>query len=159
LFSRVGTSDLAADPMPPNAADTYVIMKPRDEWPDPGMSKDDLIRQLEAEASKSPGNKVEFSQPIQMRFFAPARRFCSFSNAIPTFRSAARSSVRGGCLCGFRLADLWLGFLEVPSWARSLGSSACSLNAPLEPTGRFRTTPGAAAAMRKSYDQSEQYRS
>src|SRR5207253_1074331 len=55
-------------PMPPNAADTYVIMKPRDKWPDPGMSKDDLIRQLEAAASKSPGNKLEFSQPIQMRF-------------------------------------------------------------------------------------------
>ncbi len=68
VFSRVGTPDLAADPMPPNAADTYVIMKPRDEWPDPGMPKDDLIRQLEAEGSKSPGNKLEFSQPIQMRF-------------------------------------------------------------------------------------------
>jgi heavy metal efflux system protein len=68
VFSRVGTPDLAADPMPPNAADTYVIMKPRDEWPDPRMPKDELIRQLEADASKSPGNKVEFSQPIQMRF-------------------------------------------------------------------------------------------
>ena len=68
VFSRVGTPDLAADPMPPNAADTYVIMKPRDEWPDPGMPKDDLIRQIEAEGSKSPGNKLEFSQPIQMRF-------------------------------------------------------------------------------------------
>ena len=68
VFSRAGTPDLAADPMPPNAADTYVIMKPRDEWPDPGMPKDDLIRQLEAEASKFPGNKFEFSQPIQMRF-------------------------------------------------------------------------------------------
>jgi heavy metal efflux system protein len=68
VFSRVGTPDLAADPMPPNAADTYVIMKSRDEWPDPQMSKDELIRRLEAEASKSPGNKLEFSQPIQMRF-------------------------------------------------------------------------------------------
>jgi cobalt-zinc-cadmium resistance protein CzcA len=68
VFSRVGTPDLAADPMPPNAADTYVIMKPRGEWPDPRIPKDELIRQLEAEAYKSPGNKVEFSQPIQMRF-------------------------------------------------------------------------------------------
>jgi cobalt-zinc-cadmium resistance protein CzcA len=68
VFSRAGTPDLAADPMPPNAADTYVIMKSRDEWPDPDMSKDDLIRLLEAEASKSPGNRLEFSQPIQMRF-------------------------------------------------------------------------------------------
>jgi cobalt-zinc-cadmium resistance protein CzcA len=68
VFSRAGTPDLAADPMPPNAADTYVIMKPRDMWPDPSMPKDELIRRLEAEASKSPGNKLEFSQPIQMRF-------------------------------------------------------------------------------------------
>jgi heavy metal efflux system protein len=68
VFSRAGTPDLAADPMPPNAADTYVIMKPRDAWPDPGMPKDGLIRQLETEASKSPGNKLGFSQPIQMRF-------------------------------------------------------------------------------------------
>src|SRR5207249_3955941 len=67
VFSRVGTPDLAADPMPPNAADTYVIMKPRDAWPEPGMPKEELIRQLEAEASKSPGNKLAFSQPIQMR--------------------------------------------------------------------------------------------
>jgi cobalt-zinc-cadmium resistance protein CzcA len=68
VFSRAGTPDLAADPMPPNAADTYVIMKPRDAWPDPGMPKDDLIRQLEAAASKLPGNSFGFSQPIQMRF-------------------------------------------------------------------------------------------
>src|SRR5882724_13396665 len=54
--------------MPPNAADTYVIMRPRDAWPDPGLPKDELIRQLEAEATKLPGNKIGFSQPIQMRF-------------------------------------------------------------------------------------------
>jgi len=68
VFSRTGTPDLAADPMPPSASDTYIIVKPQDEWPDPNLSKDDLIRQLEAEASKLPGNKFGFSQPIQMRF-------------------------------------------------------------------------------------------
>ena len=36
VFSRTGTPDLAADPMPPSATDTYIILKPRDEWPDPG---------------------------------------------------------------------------------------------------------------------------
>src|SRR6266850_4145303 len=61
VFSRTGTPDLAADPMPPSASDTYIIMKPRDEWPDPDLSKDDLIRQIEAEASKLPGNKFGFS--------------------------------------------------------------------------------------------------
>jgi len=68
VFSRTGTPDLAADPMPPSASDTYIILKPRDEWPDPDLSKDDLIRQIEAEASKLPGNKFGFSQPIEMRF-------------------------------------------------------------------------------------------
>jgi cobalt-zinc-cadmium resistance protein CzcA len=68
VFSRIGTPDLAADPMPPNAADTYIIVKPQNEWPDPGMTKDDLIKRIEVEATKLPGNKVSFSQPIQMRF-------------------------------------------------------------------------------------------
>jgi len=68
VFSRTGTPDLAADPMPPNASDTYIIVKPQDEWPDPSMTKEDLIKKIEAEAGKLPGNKVGFSQPIEMRF-------------------------------------------------------------------------------------------
>jgi cobalt-zinc-cadmium resistance protein CzcA len=68
VFSRTGTPDLAADPMPPSASDTYIILKPRQEWPDPNLSKDDLISQIEAEASKLVGNSFGFSQPIQMRF-------------------------------------------------------------------------------------------
>ncbi|MBI2715837.1 MAG: CusA/CzcA family heavy metal efflux RND transporter [Rhizobiales bacterium] len=68
VFSRTGTPDLAADPMPPSASDTYIILKPREEWPDPDLSKEDLIRQIEAEAAKLVGNNFGFSQPIQMRF-------------------------------------------------------------------------------------------
>jgi cobalt-zinc-cadmium resistance protein CzcA len=68
VFSRTGTPDLAADPMPPNASDTYIILKPRRDWPDPDLPKEELINQIDAEASKLPGNKIGFSQPIQMRF-------------------------------------------------------------------------------------------
>jgi heavy metal efflux system protein len=68
VFSRSGTPDLAADPMPPSATDTYIILKPRDEWPDPGLAKDDLLREISDKASRLPGNKFDFSQPIQMRF-------------------------------------------------------------------------------------------
>jgi len=68
VFSRTGTPDLAADPMPPSASDTYIILKPRSAWPDHDLSKEDLIRQIDVEASKLPGNKIGFSQPIQMRF-------------------------------------------------------------------------------------------
>src|ERR687887_201268 len=57
VFSRTGTPDLAADPMPPSASDTYIILKPRERWPDPDLAKDDLMHQFETEASKLPGNK------------------------------------------------------------------------------------------------------
>lgn len=68
VFSRTGTPDLAADPMPPSSSDTYIIVKPQSEWPDPSLSKDGLIKLIEAEAAKLPGNKLGFSQPIEMRF-------------------------------------------------------------------------------------------
>jgi cobalt-zinc-cadmium resistance protein CzcA len=68
VFSRTGTPDLAADPMPPSSSDTYIIVKPQSEWPDPSLSKDGLIKLIEAEAGKLPGNKLGFSQPIEMRF-------------------------------------------------------------------------------------------
>jgi len=68
VFSRTGTPDLAADPMPPSASDTYIILKPREQWPDPDLPKDDLIGQFDTGASKLPGNKYGFSQPIEMRF-------------------------------------------------------------------------------------------
>jgi cobalt-zinc-cadmium resistance protein CzcA len=68
VFSRSGTPDLAADPMPLSATDTYIMLKPRSDWPDPDLAKDDLIRQISESASRLPGNKFDFSQPIQMRF-------------------------------------------------------------------------------------------
>jgi cobalt-zinc-cadmium resistance protein CzcA len=68
VFSRTGTPDLAADPMPPNASDTYIIVKPQKDWPVPHLPKDELLRRIGAEVSKLPGNDLDFSQPIQMRF-------------------------------------------------------------------------------------------
>ena len=68
VFSRAGTPEIAADPMPPNAADAYVILKPQERWPDPSMTKPELIRRIEVELEKLPGSHVGFSQPIQMRF-------------------------------------------------------------------------------------------
>jgi heavy metal efflux system protein len=68
VFGKLGTADVANDPMPPSVADTFVMMKPRHEWPDPRKSKAQLVRQLEAAAGEIPGNNYEFTQPIQMRF-------------------------------------------------------------------------------------------
>ena len=67
-FARVGTAEVATDPMPPNISDGYVMLKPRDEWPDPSLSKAELIEQMEDALGELVGNNYEFSQPIQLRF-------------------------------------------------------------------------------------------
>lgn len=68
VFSKTGTAEIASDPMPPNAADTFIIFKPRERWPDPNLTKDELLEQIEAAVQQLPGNNYEFTQPIQMRF-------------------------------------------------------------------------------------------
>ncbi|HEX7784572.1 MAG TPA: CusA/CzcA family heavy metal efflux RND transporter [Sphingobium sp.] len=68
VFSKTGTAELASDPMPPNATDMFVILKPRDEWPDPSLTKAALIQRLEKNLGNYPGNAYEITQPIQMRF-------------------------------------------------------------------------------------------
>lgn len=67
-LSKIGTGDVATDPMPPSVADGFVLLKPRSEWPNPRRSKEDLIAQMEKELNEVPGQKYEFLQPIQMRF-------------------------------------------------------------------------------------------
>lgn len=67
-FSRTGTSEIASDPMPPNATDTFVMLKPRAQWPDPDLPKADLVARIETAVSAIPGNGYEITQPIQMRF-------------------------------------------------------------------------------------------
>ncbi|MBO9379350.1 CusA/CzcA family heavy metal efflux RND transporter [Sphingomonas histidinilytica] len=67
-FSKTGTAELASDPMPPNATDMFVILKPRDQWPDPRLPKAELVKRLEGELAHFPGNAYEITQPIQMRF-------------------------------------------------------------------------------------------
>lgn len=68
VFARIGTAEVATDPMPPNVADNFVILKPRSEWPDPSKTKDEFVEELEASLATLPGNNYEFTQPIQMRF-------------------------------------------------------------------------------------------
>ncbi|MET0357023.1 MAG: CusA/CzcA family heavy metal efflux RND transporter [Cellvibrio sp.] len=68
VFAKIGTAEVATDPMPPSVADNFVILKPRDQWPDPGRSKAELVEALEAAVKVIPGNNYEFTQPIEMRF-------------------------------------------------------------------------------------------
>ncbi len=68
VFAKLGTAEIATDPMPPSVADTFVMLKPRKEWPDPKKSKAELVAEMQAAAATIPGNNYEFTQPIQMRF-------------------------------------------------------------------------------------------
>ncbi|GFM84627.1 cation transporter [Pseudomonas cichorii] len=68
MFARTGTAEIAADPMPPNISDSYVMLKPTDQWPDPKKSRETLIAELQAAAASVPGSNYELSQPIQLRF-------------------------------------------------------------------------------------------
>ena len=49
VFSRIGTAEVANDPMPPSMADTFVMIKPREDWPNP--------RQVQARVGGRAGNR------------------------------------------------------------------------------------------------------
>lgn len=68
VFSKIGTGEVANDPMPPGLADTFVMLKPRSQWPDPGKPKAMLLAELSQVASAVPGSNYEITQPIEMRF-------------------------------------------------------------------------------------------
>jgi heavy metal efflux system protein len=68
VFARVGTAEVATDPMPPSIADGYVMLKPRAEWPDPAKPKSEVVEAIEKAAEDVPGSNYEISQPIQLRF-------------------------------------------------------------------------------------------
>ncbi|AMK17035.1 MULTISPECIES: efflux RND transporter permease subunit [Sphingobium] len=68
VFAKIGTADVATDPVPPSVADTFVIMKPRSEWPDPRKPKAQLVAEMNKAVNEVPGSRYEFIQPIQMRF-------------------------------------------------------------------------------------------
>ncbi|WRH76776.1 MAG: CusA/CzcA family heavy metal efflux RND transporter [Sphingobium sp.] len=67
VFAKIGTADVATDPMPPSVADNFIMLKDRDEWPDPRKSRDQLVAELNAAVQQIPGNNYEFTQPVQMR--------------------------------------------------------------------------------------------
>ncbi len=68
VFARTGTAEVASDPMPPNISDGYIMLKPKEAWPDPRKSREQLIDEVTRIAQAIPGSNYEFSQPIQLRF-------------------------------------------------------------------------------------------
>ena len=68
VFAKIGTADVATDAVPPSVADNFIILKPREQWPDPDKTKEQIVEELAALVAPIPGNRYEFLQPIQMRF-------------------------------------------------------------------------------------------
>lgn len=67
-FARTGTAEVATDPMPPSISDGYVMLKPRDQWPNPKKPKSEVVKEVEEAAEEIAGSSYEISQPIQLRF-------------------------------------------------------------------------------------------
>lgn len=68
VFTRIGTAEIATDPMPPSLSDGYIMLKPTENWPDPRKTRDQLLQEIRDTVWKIPGNNYDFSQPIQLRF-------------------------------------------------------------------------------------------
>jgi cobalt-zinc-cadmium resistance protein CzcA len=68
VFAKMGTAEVATDPMPPSVADTFIMIKDRKEWPNSRKPKTLLVKEIEDAVLKIPGNNYELTQPIQMRF-------------------------------------------------------------------------------------------
>lgn len=68
VFARNGTAEVATDLMPPGRSDTYIMLKPHEQWPNPDKPKAQLIAEIEKAARSILGTVYGFSQPIQLRF-------------------------------------------------------------------------------------------
>lgn len=68
VYSKAGTASLAADPMPPNASDNYIILKPKSEWPAGVTTKEQVVERIREKTAFLVGNNYDVTQPIEMRF-------------------------------------------------------------------------------------------
>lgn len=72
IFSRIGTAEVATDPMGVNVADCYIFFNPERDWPKINgkrRTKEQLAQAMKEELEvRVPGQAYLFSQPIEMRF-------------------------------------------------------------------------------------------
>src|SRR3546814_13128944 len=66
-FSRVGTAEVATDPMPPNISDGYVMRKDKKDWADPEKPKAEVIADIEQTHPAVPASHQENRQRTQWR--------------------------------------------------------------------------------------------
>ena len=67
VMAKIGTAEVATDPMPPSVSDTFIMLRDRSDWPDPRKPRAQLVAELEEAVWTIPGNNYEFTQPVQMR--------------------------------------------------------------------------------------------
>ncbi len=65
INSRVGSDELGLDPMGLNETDTFLVLKPKDQWR--MDSKEQLIEEIRKVMAQTPGIAFGFTQPIEMR--------------------------------------------------------------------------------------------
>src|SRR4030095_14965464 len=72
VFSRIGSVEIATDPMPPSDCDFYIYYKPQREWRKVNnrpISKEDLAQIITTEVEAlNPGARVMVAEPVEMRF-------------------------------------------------------------------------------------------
>lgn len=65
IVARVGSDELGFDPMGLNQTDTFLVLKPREQWEVP--TKEALVERIRTTLEQFPGNDYAFTQPIEMR--------------------------------------------------------------------------------------------
>ncbi len=65
IVARAGSDELGLDPMGLNETDSFIILKPRDQWQ--SKNKEDLIASIRDVLGDFPGVGYAFTQPIEMR--------------------------------------------------------------------------------------------
>lgn len=68
VFAKTGTAQAATDPMPVNISDGIILLKPKKDWNNQNLSKEDIIEKIEQVSQKQLGMNYEISQPIELRF-------------------------------------------------------------------------------------------
>ena len=65
IVARAGSDELGLDPMGLNETDSFLVLKPREQWR--MQDKDDLVAEIRAVLEDFPGVGYAFTQPIEMR--------------------------------------------------------------------------------------------
>ena len=66
VVSKIGSAEIATDPMGPNISDPIVILKPKKEWKT-AETKEELIEKIREELEKIPGIGLNITQPIALK--------------------------------------------------------------------------------------------